>query len=88
MGLPGSIYPLSFDVLARCLKIMVFQSQLDSQKKHGPKHAREHHCRQRGGTYACRGPWGGHVRDQKEKKGEKERSQLESLREGGNIGIF
>ena len=46
----------------------------------GPKHARKHHCRERRSTYAGRGPWGGHTRDQKEEKGEKERSQLERLK--------
>ena len=49
-------------------------------KGNGPKHARKHHCCQRGSTYAGQGPWGGHARDQKEEKGKKKRSQLESLK--------
>ena len=59
---------------------------MGKKNKKCPKHARKHHSRERGGTYAGRGPWGGHARDQKEEKGEKERSQLESLK--GKVEIL
>ena len=82
MGLPVSTYHLIFDVLVRCQKIMLFRSHPDrpTNRKIGPKHARIHHSRERPGTYAGRGPWGGHARDQKTEKCEKERCQLESLK--------
>ena len=88
MGLLGSTYPLIFDVLVRCQKIITFRSHPDGQTKQkvGPKHAKKHHSRERVGTYAGRGPWGGRARDQKEEKGEKERSQLESLK--GKVEIL
>ena len=50
----------------------------NKNKNEGPKHAKKHYSLERGGTYAGRGPWGGHACDQKEEKGGKERSQLES----------
>ena len=69
--------------------MIVFGSHPDGQtktKQNGPEHARKHHCCQRGSTYAGRCPWGGHARDQKEEKGEKKRSQLESLK--GKVEIL
>ena len=55
-------------------------------KNIGPNNAKKHHSRERVGTYAGRGPWGGQARDQKEEKGEKERSQLKSLK--GKVEIL
>ena len=55
-------------------------------KKNGPNHTRKHNSCERVGAYAGRGSWGGHARDQKEEKGKKERSQLESLK--GTVEIL
>ena len=59
---------------------------MGKKKKNCPKHARKHHCRQRGSTCAGRCPWGGHARNQKEETGEKKRSHLESLK--GKVEIL
>ena len=84
----SAISALIFEVLVRCQGIIVSRSHPDGQtkiKETGPKHARKH-CRQRVCTYAGQGPWGGYARDQKEEKGDKERSQLESLK--GKVEIL
>ena len=64
----------------------LFYEVTSISKQNAAKHARKHHCRQRVCTYAGRGPWGGHARDRKEEKGEKDRRQLESLK--GKVEIL
>ena len=88
-GLPCSTFPLIFDVLVRCQKIIVFRSHPDKQtknKKNFPKHARKHNCRQRLSSDAGWGPWGGHARDRERREGKKPIGEFK--REGGNIGKF